>query len=74
MVNTAFTGTFTQTANGRASLTLTTAANSSLVVWMVSPSRGFFVVNDPEHYPGRHLDLQQSATFSNATMNGQLDL
>ncbi len=74
VVNTAFTGTFTQTANGRASLTLTTAANSNLVVWMVSPSRGFFVVNDPNTIQEGTLDLQQSATFSNATMNGQYGL
>ncbi len=71
VVNTAFTGSYTQTPNGRAALTLSTAANNSLVVWMISPSRGFFVVNDPNTIQEGTLDLQQSATFSNATMNGQ---
>ena len=28
-------------------VTLSTAANSNLVVWMVSPYRGLFLVNDP---------------------------
>ena len=38
---------------------------------MVSPSRGFFVVNDPNTVQEGTLDLQQTATFSKATMNGQ---
>ena len=41
---------------------------------MVSPSRGFFVVNDPNTIQEGTLDLQQSATFSNSTMNGQFGL
>ena len=51
--NVSFTGTYTQAVNGRALVTLTTAANNNLVVWMVSPTRGLFLVNDPEHCPGR---------------------
>jgi hypothetical protein len=69
--NVAFTGTFTQAASGRNVLTLTTAANSSFIVWMVSPARGLFVVNDPNTVQDGSLDLQQVATFSNSTMNGQ---
>jgi hypothetical protein len=38
---------------------------------MISPARGFFVVNDPNTIQEGTLDLQQTATFSNSTMNGQ---
>ena len=69
--NVSFTGTYTQTPNGRAVLNLTTAANSSYVVWMVSPSRGLFLVNDPNTVQDGSLDLQLVSSFSNSTMNGQ---
>ncbi|MGH9537339.1 MAG: hypothetical protein ACRD3H_05430 [Terriglobales bacterium] len=69
--NVSFTGTYTQPSSGRFLVTLTTAANNSLIIWMVSPSRGFFVVNDPLDVQEGTLDLQQTATFSNSTMNGQ---
>jgi hypothetical protein len=73
--NVSFTGTFTPpVANGRAVISLTTATDSHLLVWMVSPSRGFFLVNDPTTVQEGTLDLQQSSTFSNATMNGQYAL
>src|SRR6266478_67917 len=72
--NVAFTGTYTQAANGRVAVALSTTANSNLVVWMISPSRGFFVVNDPNTIQEGTVDLQQTATFSNATMNGQYGL
>jgi hypothetical protein len=69
--NVSFTGTYTQTSNGRAVLSLSTAANSNYVVWMVSPSRGLFLVSDPNTVQDGSLDLQQLSTFSNSTMNGQ---
>jgi hypothetical protein len=69
--NVSFTGTYTQTPNGRAVLNLTTAANSSYVVWMVTPARGLFLVNDPNTVQDGSLDLQQLSSFSNSTMNGQ---
>jgi hypothetical protein len=74
--NVAFTGTYTQTpaVNGRFLVTLTTAANNNLVVWMVSPSRGFFLVNDPNAVQDGTLDLQTTTNFSNATANGQYAL
>ena len=61
--NVSFTGTYTQTPNGRALLNLTTAANSSYVVWMVSPTRGLFVVDDPNTVQEGSLDLQQYRHF-----------
>ncbi len=70
VVNATFTGTYTQAASGRASVALSTTANSNLVVWMISPARGFFVVDDPNTVQEGTLDLQQTATFSNSTMNG----
>jgi hypothetical protein len=70
--NISFTGTFTPpTANGRTLVTLTTAANSNLVVWMVNPTRGLFLVNDSSTVQDGSLDLQQVSSFSNSTMNGQ---
>ena len=74
IVNTTFTGTLTQAASGRATVALSTAANSNLVVWMISPARGFFVVDDPTTIQEVTLDLQQTTNFSNATMNGQYGL
>lgn len=73
-VNISFTGTYTQAVSGRALLTLSTGANNDLVVWMVSPSRGFFLINDPGAVQDGTLDLQQTASFSNSTMNGQYAL
>jgi len=69
--NVSFTGTYTQAVNGRALVSLTTAANKNLVVWMVSPTRGLFLVNDPNTVQDGSLDLQQVSSFSNSTMNGQ---
>lgn len=69
--NVAFTGTFTAAASGRTVISLTTAANSNLVVWMVNPTRGLFLVNDPTTVQDGSLDLQQTAGFTNSTMNGQ---
>jgi hypothetical protein len=67
-------GTYTMDASGRAVVTLTpsnTGTNIEEVVWMVSPSRAFYVINDPNKVEEGSLDLQQVATFSNSTMNGQ---
>jgi hypothetical protein len=74
VVNVSFTGTYTQAPSGRAVLTLSTAANSSFIVWMVNPTRGLFLVNDPTTVQDGSLDLQQVASFSNSTMNGQFAL
>jgi hypothetical protein len=68
------TGNYSQAASGRAVVPLNTAGsfgNRQLVVWMVNPARGFFLVtNDTTAVEDGTLDLQ-SGTFSNATMNGQ---
>jgi hypothetical protein len=72
--NVGFTGTYTQAVNGRVPVALNTAANSNLVIWMVSPARGLFIVNDPNTVQDGSLDLQQGSAFSNSTMNGQFAL
>jgi hypothetical protein len=69
--NVSFTGTYAQTPNGRTVLSLTTAANGNYLMWMVSPTRGFFLVNDPNTVQDGSLDLQLVSSFSNSTMNGQ---
>jgi len=38
---------------------------------MVSPSRAFFLTNDPNKVEDGTVDLQQAITFSNSTMKGQ---
>jgi len=74
VVNVSFTGTYTQAPSGRAVLSLSTVANNNFIVWMVSPTRGLFLVNDPSTVQEGSLDLQQVASFSNSTMNGQFAL
>ncbi len=71
--NLSFTGTYTQVAS-RALVSLSTTSNGNLVIWMVSPSRGFFLVNDPNTIQDGTLDLQTTSSFSNSTMNGQYAL
>jgi hypothetical protein len=67
-----FTGTFSAVTNGRSVLSLNGSGISiQAVVWMVSPSRGFLLFNNPSKVEDGTLDLQQSSSFSNSTMNGQ---
>jgi hypothetical protein len=65
-------GSYTTTANGRATVTLNASSGTvQATFWMVSPSRGFFLItNDSNAVEDGTLDLQ-SGTFTNATMNGQ---
>jgi hypothetical protein len=71
------TGNYSQAASGRAMVPLNTAGsfgNLQLIVWMVSPARGFFLVTTTTNgtlvIEDGTLDLQ-SGSFSSATMNGQ---
>jgi hypothetical protein len=65
-------GSYATTANGRATVTLNAASEPvQATFWMVSPSRGFFLItNDSNAVEDGTLDLQLG-TFTNATMNGQ---
>lgn len=70
--NVALTGTYTMAANGRAGVTVN--ASTQEVFWMVSPTRGFFLLADPNRIEDGSFDAQSSSAFSNASMNGQFAL
>jgi len=73
--NGSFTGTNSALNNGRTALSLNGSGISiEAVVWMVSSSRGFLLINDPSKVEDGTLDLQQSSSFSNSSMNGQFAL
>jgi hypothetical protein len=64
--------TYTVGANGRADVTLnlSTGVSNEKVMFLVSPSRALFLVNDPVNVEDGTLD-RQSGTFSNSSLNGQ---
>jgi len=67
-----FAGTYSMASNGRATVTLNPSAGTiKQIFWMVSPSRAFFLTNDPNKVEDGTLDLQQAIAFSNSTMKGQ---
>jgi len=66
------TGTLSASGNGRVAVTLN--SNSPEVFWMVSPSRAFFLIEDPNRVEDGTADLQTAASFSNSTMKGQYAL
>jgi hypothetical protein len=75
LVTPSVTGTATPAANGR----VTVAYNSSSVsvqqvFWMVSPSRAFFLTNDPGKVEDGTADLQTVSSFATSTMNGQFSV
>jgi hypothetical protein len=73
--NGSFTGTNSALSNGRTVLSLSGSGISiQAVTWMVSSSHGFFLMNDPNKVEDGTLDLQQSSSFSNSSMNGQFAL
>jgi hypothetical protein len=41
------------------------------VLWMVSPTRAFYLVNDPAKAEDGVVEKQATTTFSNATLSGQ---
>ncbi len=63
-------------AKGRTTLTLNPTGGTPIqeIVWQVSPSRGFFLVDDPNKVEDGTLDLQQSSSFTNSTVTGQFAL
>jgi hypothetical protein len=68
--NASFTGSYTSQANGRVAVNLNSNAIQE-VFWMVSPSRAFFLVNDPSRVEDGTADLQTVSTFAPSTMKGQ---
>jgi hypothetical protein len=73
--NGSFTGAYSAVNNGRTALSLSGSGISiQATVWMVSSSRGFILINDPNKVEDGTLDLQQSSSFSNSSLNGQFAL
>lgn len=72
-VNQPFTGSFTQSNNGRVAVTLSPSGGSPIseVFWMVNSGRAFFLVNDPNKVEDGTIDAQQNGSFNNASMSGQ---
>ncbi len=68
--NDSFTGTSTGQANGRVAVSLNSGGQQD-VFWMVSPSRAFFLVEDPNRVEDGTADLQTVASFSASTFNKQ---
>jgi len=72
-LNTAFTGTYTMAASGRANLTLnfTAGGTGNQIYWMVSPTRAFFLTNSSTILSDGTADAQVGSNFSNSSINGQ---
>jgi len=64
---TSFTGTYAVASNGRAVLSLSSGTD---IAWLVSPSRAFFLVDDPTVVEDGTADMQSSSSFSNSSFNG----
>jgi hypothetical protein len=74
IANASFSGTYTVVArNGRTSVSFKNGAVQE-VFWMVSPSRGFLLINATNKVEDGTLDLQQTSALANSTMNGQFAL
>src|SRR5262249_20840392 len=63
------TGTYTTSGDGRTALTL--SGLSPTVVWMVNPSRAFFLISSGSDVEDGTADLQTVNSFSASTMTGQ---
>jgi hypothetical protein len=66
-------GAYTVNANGQVQLTLNPSGGTPVqeVLWLVSPSRAFLLVNDPTKVEDGTVDLEQSSSFSNSSLNQQ---
>ena len=68
--NPSYTGTYTAQPNGRVAASLNSGGVQE-VFWMVTPSRAFFLVNDPSRVEDGTADLQTVGSFTASTMKGQ---
>jgi hypothetical protein len=65
-------GTYTvDSTSGRVDLTLNASSNVHEILYLVSSSRAFFLIDDSSKVEDGILDRQQSSSFSNASLNGQ---
>jgi hypothetical protein len=65
--------TYSVDATGRAvvTLNLSTGITNQKVMYLISPSRAYFLVNDPINVEDGTLDKQVGSPFSNSSMKGQ---
>jgi hypothetical protein len=64
-------GTYNVASNGRATVGLGSSVITNHVLWMVSPTRAFYLVNNPAKAEDGVMEKQSTGTFSNATLSGQ---
>jgi hypothetical protein len=66
-------GTYTTAANGRLTTTLNTSGEGNVpaVLYLISPTRAYFLVNDTTAVEDGSVDQQSTTSFSNSTFNGQ---
>jgi hypothetical protein len=64
---------YTVDSDGRAVVTLNLSSGTTnrKVMWLVSSSRAYFLVNDPVNVEDGTLDKQTGSGFSNSSMNAQ---
>lgn len=55
----------------KVNLNLSTATTNEKVMYLVSPSRAYFLVNDPTNVEDGTADKQEGSPFSNSSMSGQ---
>ncbi len=69
----AFTGTYTQGANGRVSVTLLPTGGAAIpeIFWMVSNSRAYFLVDSTTKVEDGTLDMQTQNTFATTDFKSQ---
>ena len=75
--NVAFTGAVNSLSGpGRAAISLseTMGGGSGLILWMVSPSRAFFLISSASVVEDGTMDLQQLSSFADSSMHGQFAL
>ena len=73
IVDQPFTGSFTSSGNGRFVVTLNPQGGTPIseIFWMVSSTRGFFLVSDPVKVEDGTIDAQQSISFTAGSLKGQ---
>ena len=73
IVDQPFTGSFTSAASGRFAVTFNPQGGSPIndVFWMVSATRGFFLVADSAKVEDGTIDAQQTNSFTAGSLKGQ---
>jgi hypothetical protein len=69
-------GSYTVSANGETQVTLNPSGGVPVqeILWLVSPSRAFVLVNDSTKVEDGTVDLQTSTSFANSNLSGQYGL